>query len=1143
MPVNPLGYALDLVGNNPANYITNEIHTFTVGEARVFVPSGGPFYRIDFEIRNNVTNAILVPNVDYKIVHPVVQAVLMSGKNVNAGIYVHNTNISSVRINYRIIGGNFADTADNIRQLFLNNPPTNPTLIPWDHVFGAPPQMPPVEHLHDMMDTYGYGNLISVLEQLRVAVLSGDGPAFDAIYRYIELMLNNADYVTENEVLALINNDSSSQVKVYADYAALRAETAFTNNSDLLYFAIGKNNRYDGKGRCFVWDISSTTDDDNDIVVKPTIIVTNGNGPGRLHSVLNVERDLRNSLATLGRKIDEDGNILTDLQATFPLETVDLDTVINSGVYWVKPDCTNKPAGNTQGHLFVEKNDIYVVQRFISTVQDDRNMVGEGDTNITVPTAHVFNRIGRLVSGNYVWENWRCLIDKYTLNYLLKTLGRKVEDDFTINTNISSFITPLTGSTNLNDIVKPGIYPLMADADNSTPHSNWPLGVYRGIMIVESTYLGGVSTELHTFQEIITSYDNDEQGDPVGQNPFLDGTIKPTVYRRIRENNSWTSWYKTLDTQDAKRHGLTTTGIAANNTVPALTSGNPTDLDSYTMPGKYWVGTGIVNSAFEWGLLEVELIGGTATEAGEVLQTMRSPLINGKYCQRMRYWDTLFNQHTWTNWITLAKQNGDYTQYFEADYPTLGATPFHVINGAKLATEFAALWTTLKRYGIEEAVVNNYVGNTVNLNTITTPGTYWFSDNQTNRPFDYGILEVLLIGGTIASPNEIHQRAYWDGREAIRVRHYGGNWQPWYYIKTKDLATEQNLSGVGLNGVTLPGDYYYTITTNNRPSNYGLVTVRRENEDIVYQEAHSSDNNKYIRYRDGIGTWTPWARLLSTNDISGIQTFEIVIEGFSSGNGERWFTYNVLPNDIAVEVRLVSPGGGGGGGGGTDNNGNEDYGGGGGGGGGAGVMVLVQMHGLTTGSQIEVRIGATSYGGLGGGIGGHGANGTEGGSCHLRVYENLSGYGKTLDVFVPGGRGGSGGRAGGINSCTFGGGGGAAPDITINTQGFFSVTRYIGQGGGNGSCAGGTGGTGGGGGFIKQQAFGYYGNASGGGGGSLGGNGGHGESGYIIPQTRPYNFGRGGGGGGGGNAGQASGGNGGGGGWGGAVFRITRLGS
>jgi hypothetical protein len=236
--------------------------------------------------------------------------------------------------------------------------------------------------------------------------------------------------------------------------------------------------------------------------------------------------------------------------------------------------------------------------------------------------------------------------------------------------------------------------------------------------------------------------------------------------------------------------------------------------------------------------------------------------------------------------------------------------PSHGVNAAFLATQFAALWTTLKRYGIEEAVVNNYVGNNVSLNTITTPGTYWFSDNQTYRPFDYGILEVLLIGGTIASPNEIHQRAYWDGREAIRVRHYGGNWQPWYYIKTKDLATEQNLAGVGLNGVILPGDYYYTITTNDRPSNYGLVTVRRENEDIVYQEAHSSENDKYIRYQYANGSWTPWKKLIDQNSVPNPFIYPNNTSAFPAYLAH--YELNVPPRGRVV-ILLIGAGGGGGG--------------------------------------------------------------------------------------------------------------------------------------------------------------------------------------------------------------------------------------
>lgn len=1151
----PTTYPLDLTGNAGTNLITNELHTFNIAADRIFPLTAGPFYTIGLEVYHGVTNQLLQPVTQYKALHLHRDASLASGKEVCAVIIVEDATIPSVRVKYHCIGGLYSNEASLIQDLIDNNPIANDDVV-WGQIIGIPVQFPPTEHLHHFDNIYGAEEMVAVLERIRMAIAAGDSPAISAIYQYIHTLLTNLNYTTEQDVIDLIGDDNVQYVKTYDSYTELRAETNVINNESYLYVATGKAARNDRKGRIFMWDITSTADDDNDMVLRPHPIPPTN--PGRFVSMLGVETELRDALATIGRKIDEDGNILTDLQATFPLETVDLDDVINSGVYWVKPDCTNKPAGNTQGHLFVEKNDIYVVQRFISTVQDDRNMVGEGDTNITVPTAHTFNRVGRLVGGNYVWEDWRGLIDRDTLNIALqslgrkidedfkvrsdlvngtnntftgdlntliqpgpwyvaptstnmpigaergtvdvlqsgifisqtfssiiqeyditdvsqtvtngpdvirptvfkriltlnanldtvdtvgewisfadlptinralRTLGRKVENDFTIttdyaaiglsidgdlndvrdvghywvtptatnkpagafdgyltvintniwytqiyvstfhdvdylnvnsnpavgaakifirngyftpgnpnpwqpwqpivdldtvnnalltlgrsinpdyslDTNISSFITPLTGSTNLNDIVKPGIYPLLADADNSTPHSNWPLGVYRGIMIVESTYLGGVSTELHTFQEIITSYDNDEQGDPVSQNPFLDGTIKPTVYRRIRENNSWTSWYKTLDTQDAKRHGLTTTGIAANNTVPALTSGNPTDLDSYTMPGKYWVGAGIVNSAFEWGLLEVELIGGTATEPGEIIQTMRSPLINGKYCQRMRYWDTLFNQHTWTGWYTLAMQNGDSAQFFEASYPEV-PTPFHVINGAKLATQFATLWARLTANGIDATIgATNVLPAYTDLDGVINVGKYWVghSSGYYNSPFDYGILEVEKIDA-----NNIIQTMYDELRRTSRRTNSAGTWwTEWTFSQNLNIAYESSRDSRDLDWTLIPGEYYYTPNTISRPTPYGLVKVWRENSDIVYQQAHSSDNTFHIRYRDDLGVWTAWSTPLTQSTLQSTliihpkpSTYTVPVGGY---------TDVVLKPYGTLKVWMVSGGGGG----------------------------------------------------------------------------------------------------------------------------------------------------------------------------------------------------------------------------------------
>jgi hypothetical protein len=373
----------------------------------------------------------------------------------------------------------------------------------------------------------------------------------------------------------------------------------------------------------------------------------------------------------------------------------------------------------------------------------------------------------------------------------------------------------------------------------------------------------------------------------------------------------WSEWANDMDLLDMRRHGISS-AIATYNTLPANT-----DADTVLVPGKYFTTDTTTNVPGSWGILEVELISGDLVTPQEIEQSFKQSFgVNGAdpnatsiVATRRRFWDSV--NYVWTPWRRIAGRNGDYTQTFAMYSPDINVIdPSHGVNAAFLATQFAALWTTLKRYGIEEAVVNNYVGNNVSLNTITTPGTYWFSDNQTYRPFDYGILEVLLIGGTIASPNEIHQRAYWDGREAIRVRHYGGNWQPWYYIKTKDLATEQNLAGVGLNGVILPGDYYYTITTNDRPSNYGLVTVRRENEDIVYQEAHSSENDKYIRYQYANGSWTPWKKLIDQNSVPNPFIYPNNTSAFPAYLAH--YELNVPPRGRVV-ILLIGAGGGGGG--------------------------------------------------------------------------------------------------------------------------------------------------------------------------------------------------------------------------------------
>lgn len=796
MPVNPLGYPLDLQGNNPANFIVNEIRTFNTVAQRLFVPSAGPFYRIDFEIRNNVTNQLLLPNTDYKIVHLHKAAVLISGKNVNAGIYVHNTNIPSVRVSYRVIGGHFADTADVIRQLFLDNPPMDAATIPWDHVFGAPAQMPPVEHLHDMLDTYGYGNLITVLEQLRVAVIAGDGPAIDAIYRYIEILLTNSGFVTAQEVLNMINLDTANQVKVYATYADLRAETELPNNSDLLYITLGKNTRYDGRGRQFVWSIASTDVDDNDKVVKPTIILTNGNGPGRLLSVLNVERDLKNSLDTLGRKVDNDGVVLTDLAATFPL-TVDLDTVITAGTYWVAPTATNKPVGTTKAHLSVEVSETFVTQTLISIVQD----VSENAVVTAVTTARVFTRNGYLSSGNYIWEDWLGLIDRNTINTALKTLGRRIDDDYSVYARIAGLNH--TNGADLNAVTTPGTHWV----DNTC--TNRPPNVDNGMLYVES------ADGNYIFQRM--------QG---GQNatPFADNTAARTDYTEhvrigIRALPAdpfvWSTWESMLTRTRATVNGIDV-HLAETNIAGA-------DLNTHGKTGVHWVNNTQLNRAFDWGILEV-----IALNATDSIQVMHN---TGNRAARYGYGGTDYAGHSWHPWIYSQQANLQDTSDFNATAQS--------------------------------------------LNLCVKVGRHWFGIANTEKPFDYGMVEVIQLNDA-----EILQIAHstLDRGNATRTWLDGTGWTPWAYPLDTRVSLrngiETNLSltnslpygggGLDLDSYIGPAKYWVGDPgVINCPSE--MIGSILEVEQIAVGQClqtlrTNGQEAKRQRYyvSPGVYAWTPW---------------------------------------------------------------------------------------------------------------------------------------------------------------------------------------------------------------------------------------------------------------------------------------------
>lgn len=178
-------YPEDLTASLPGNYIVGETRTFTTADTRIFVPNGAPFFVVDLELRDATTNQLLTPGVDYFAMQPDKDAMLAAVKSVMTVIWVTKTTVNSVRMKYRAIGGQYQNMAAILVD-FLANVPVGALGAPtWGTILNKPATFPPSAHTHLPNEWNGYTEVIILLEQIRVTLVSGDRPTLAAVYQYI----------------------------------------------------------------------------------------------------------------------------------------------------------------------------------------------------------------------------------------------------------------------------------------------------------------------------------------------------------------------------------------------------------------------------------------------------------------------------------------------------------------------------------------------------------------------------------------------------------------------------------------------------------------------------------------------------------------------------------------------------------------------------------------------------------------------------------------------------------------------------------------------------------------------------------------------------------------------------------------------
>lgn len=291
MPYSFPTYPEDLTGTALTNRILNESRVFTTAEERIFVPSGGPFYTSTMAIRNGANNQLLLPNTDYRLLHLHREGTMASGKTVVSIVHILNSSLTSVLLSYQNIGGTFSETASTVAQLLQDNPPIAQTV--WGQIIGQPPQYAPAEHLHNVDELYGLGDVVSAIEHLRMAVLANDATAIDAIYLYINNRLTDENYVTQAQ-LALVSG--ATRVRVYPTLAHLKGGTDLITYAGYLHVVFGEATATDNRGRLYAWSPTSLLAEN----ATKTVVIPNSLGvgdAGRYLSILRVEEDLADETA------------------------------------------------------------------------------------------------------------------------------------------------------------------------------------------------------------------------------------------------------------------------------------------------------------------------------------------------------------------------------------------------------------------------------------------------------------------------------------------------------------------------------------------------------------------------------------------------------------------------------------------------------------------------------------------------------------------------------------------------------------------------------------------------------------------------------------------------------------------------------
>lgn len=265
-----LKYPEDLTGNNPNNLILKESHDISAISKKVIVPEYGAFYSKSLKVYNGTSLIPLTPKVDYVAfqLHP--EASENSSQECFTLILMQGDAalIPIIKIDYQAVGGNYYLSSNAIQNYFdilaADNRP-----IYWGDMIGQPDAYPPASHPHNAMhDLIGLSSLVVAIQDLIVAITSGNDAELTGIYAYIDQVMSGGsqNYASLAEALAGISSTKVISPSTLAGYVTQLVTTPNNTKFNNVYNYL----RSDFKN--IINDLFGSTGLFLDNAFKPTIV-------------------------------------------------------------------------------------------------------------------------------------------------------------------------------------------------------------------------------------------------------------------------------------------------------------------------------------------------------------------------------------------------------------------------------------------------------------------------------------------------------------------------------------------------------------------------------------------------------------------------------------------------------------------------------------------------------------------------------------------------------------------------------------------------------------------------------------------------------------------------------------------------------